>query len=193
MIEPSDDDPGDDDPFGDAIAAARQADVQRVAAAPAAGRHSVADLAAAGLTDHEIAAATGLDLATVAASPDVLVPLGPAHDARVARAIYHAAIGGERWSEKLDKFGDVQRLREHVAPDPRAASFYLENRQRSEWGGSVKEAVRVIVTRQLPKNVERAIAEANAIDVEISADQDAHEGQGQGGLSGRPGYVEREP
>lgn len=136
----------DDDPFGSYIAAqAAPAAPAATHGAPPAIRHTVAELAAAGLTDSEIAAATGLPLETVAASPDVLVPLGDAHDARVARAIYQAAVGGERWTEKLDRFGDTHRLREAVLPDTRAASFYLENRQRGAWGGNAERGVRVVV------------------------------------------------
>ena len=73
------------------------------------------------------------------------MPLGESHDMRVARAIYQAAIGGERWTEKLDRFGDTHRLREAVLPDTRAASFYLENRQRGAWGGNADRGVRVVV------------------------------------------------
>jgi len=149
-------DTDDDDPFGSYIALQRT----QTAVAPSGDPPlSIRQLAQAGLTDTEIARALGMPLETVQASPDVLVPLGAEHDARVARAIYHAAVGGERWTEKLDKFGDVHRLAEQVAPDPRAASFYLENRQRAAWGGTVKEAVRVVVVREMPK-----LRDANIFD-----------------------------
>ena len=145
----------DDDPFGPAALGEPQAPK------PPAVRHSLRELAAAGLTDAEIAAATGLPLATVQASPDVLVPLGEAHDARVARAVYQAAVGGETWTEKLDKFGEVQRLREYVMPDTRAAAFYLENRQRQAWGGTVKETVRVVVARDVGRLRDATIYDAS--------------------------------
>lgn len=182
---------GDDDPFGDAIAAQTSG---HVASAPqaGAGRSSIGDLARAGLTDHEIARALSMRLEDVQASPDVLVPLGEIHDARVARAIYAAAVGGERWEDKIDKFGDVQRVRSQVMPDTRAAAFYLENRQRQEWGGSVKEGVRVVVVRQMPKAIASALA-GDAIDAEISEPEPAQPGETPGGLSGRRGRQEREP
>lgn len=178
---------GDDDPFGDAIAAQSSG---HVASAPqaVAGRPTIADLARAGLTDHEIARALSMRLEDVQASPDVLVPLGDVHDARVARAVYAAAVGGERWEDKIDKFGDVQRVRSQVMPDTRAAAFYLENRQRQAWGGSVKESVRVVVVRQMPKAIASALA-GDVIDAEISASPDAQPSETPGASSGRPGYV----
>jgi hypothetical protein len=170
------DDTSDDDPFGAYIAA--QAAPAAPAATPAAHpavRHSIGELAAAGLTDSEISAATGLPLETVAASPEVLVPLGESHDMRVARAIYQAAIGGERWTEKLDRFGDTHRLREAVLPDTRAASFYLENRQRGAWGGNADRGVRVVVVAMDAMRA-RVMADADArrdaIDAEIEPGRD---------------------
>lgn len=149
----------DDDPFGSAIDAQRR----ETAAVPRSAdrRLSLGELARAGLTDAEIAAATGLPLADVQASPDVLVPLGEAHDARVARAVYQAAVGGERWQDKLDKFGDVQRVREQVLPDTKAAAFYLENRQRAAWGGNAERGVRVVVVAMDAMRA-RVMADADA-------------------------------
>ncbi len=116
---------------------------------PPGPSYSIADLAAAGLTDQEIARALGVSVADVAASADVLVPLGEAHDARVARAIYQAAVGGRRSRDVLDKFGDARTLLEDVAPDTRAASFYLERRQAGTWGTQPKVALQVVVMRGL--------------------------------------------
>jgi hypothetical protein len=109
--------------------------------------YRIADLAAAGLTDQEIARVLGMSVDDVAASADVLVPLGEAHDARVARAIYQSAVGGKRVHQVLDKFGDKQTLAEDVAPNTHAASFYLERRQAGTWGTQPKVALQVVVVR----------------------------------------------
>lgn len=108
---------------------------------------SVADLARAGMTDAEISAATGVPLHMVATSPDVLQPMTDLHDARVQRALYSAAVGGEAWSEKLDRFGDVHTVREYRAPDARAAMQWLERRQPAAWGEAARPVTYVVVER----------------------------------------------
>ena len=108
---------------------------------------TIRELALAGLTDEEIAERLGVPLAAVTESPDVLGTLGPAHDERVARALYSRAVGVTRWAEKLDKFGDVHRLREYVEPDARAGLAWLQARQRDAWGEQQSQGLRVVVVR----------------------------------------------
>lgn len=139
MDASTDDD--DRDPFAPVAPAG-----PRAPAVPAA-LPTIRELALAGLTDEEIAERLGIPLAAVTESPDVLVPLGDAHDARVARALYSRAVGVTRWAEKLDKFGDVHRLREYVEPDARAGLAWLQARQRQAWGEQQREPVRVVVVR----------------------------------------------
>ena len=140
---PTPDDDDDRDPF--APVAPPTAPAGPLPPAVPAALPSIRELALAGLTDEEIADRLGIPLASVAESPDVLVPLGEAHDARVQRALYARAVGGTRWAEKLDKFGDVHRLREYVEPDARAALSWLQARQRQAWGQDAAEGVRVVV------------------------------------------------
>ena len=99
------------------------------------------------MTDAEIAAATGLTVAQVATSPDVLQPMTDLHDARVQRALYSAAVGGEAWAEKLDRFGDVHTVREYRPPDARAAMQWLERRQPAAWGEAARPVTYVVVER----------------------------------------------
>ncbi len=59
-----------------------------------------------------------------------------AADERVARSLYHRAVGYTFDSEKVFQFqGAVVRapIREHVPPDTTAAIFWLKNRRKDEW------------------------------------------------------------
>lgn len=124
---------------------------------------TIRELALAGFTDAEIADRLGLPLHAVTESPDVLGALGPAHDERVARALYARAVGGIAWREQLDKFGDKHRLRETLAPDPKAALAWLQTRQRDAW--SVQQSERVVVV------VARAGDDARVIEHDDQVDQ----------------------
>ena len=85
--------------------------------------------------------------------PDELPPApvvgepGPEHDRAVVAALYRAAVGGEVWEEKLDKFGQVNRVRREVLPDVAAARKWLEARQPERWGQKQTQEFRVIVAR----------------------------------------------
>ena len=115
---------------------------------PVADRDAVMhQLALDGLTDAEIAQRLGLPLSEVRASPAVLSALTDAHDARVERALYESAVGGETWSQKLDRFGVLHTLRERRPGDPRAQLEWLGRRRPEAWADSRKPAVQVIVQR----------------------------------------------
>jgi hypothetical protein len=85
--------------------------------------------------------------------PDALPPApvvgepGPEHDRAVVAALYRAAVGGEVWEEKIDKFGQVNRVRREVLPDVAAARKWLEARQPETWGAKVTQEFRVVVAR----------------------------------------------
>lgn len=80
------------------------------------------------------------------APPTVGEP-GPEHDRAVVAALYRAAVGGEAWEEKVDKFGQVVRLSREVRPDVAAARKWLEARQAEAWGERRTQEFRVIVAR----------------------------------------------
>jgi hypothetical protein len=65
--------------------------------------------------------------------PDVCVPLSPVHDARVERALYERAIGGETWADAQDKLGGTVRLYQRVLPDVTAAKQWLQARKAEAW------------------------------------------------------------
>ena len=94
--------------------------------------NQVRALAEAGLTDSEIAVRVGASVDAVRAMPDVRVPLSPVHDARVERALYERAVGGETWNEVADKLGGTVRLYSRVLPDSNAAAKWLATR-KAEW------------------------------------------------------------
>lgn len=85
--------------------------------------------------------------------PDSLPPAplvgepGPEHDRAVVAALYRAAVGGEVWEEKVDKFGQVTRLAREVRPDVAAAKKWLESRTPEAWGEKRTQEFRVIVAR----------------------------------------------
>lgn len=85
--------------------------------------------------------------------PDALPPAplvgepGPEHDRAVVAALYRAAVGGEVWEEKVDKFGQVTRLAREVRPDVAAAKKWLESRTPEAWGEKRTQEFRVIVAR----------------------------------------------
>lgn len=85
--------------------------------------------------------------------PDALPPApvvgepGPEHDRAVVAALYRAAVGGEVWEEKIDKFGQVTRVRREVLPDVAAARKWLESRRPEAWGAKVTQEFRVVVSR----------------------------------------------
>ena len=60
-------------------------------------------------------------------------------DAKVAKALYQRAVGYSYDEEKVhfDKFGGVSTYdtKKHVPPDPNAAKFWLELRQKDLWKG----------------------------------------------------------
>jgi hypothetical protein len=91
------------------------------------------------------------DDAKPATVSDVAAPFTPTadHDAAVTAALYRRAVGCETWSEKLDKFGDVHRLKADVLPDPAAARLWLQARQPDKWGSEPQQGTRVYVV-QLP-------------------------------------------
>ena len=169
------DDDDDRDPFAPAPAAPPTALAGPRAPSVPAALPTIRELALAGLTDEEIAERLGIPLAAVTESPDVLVPLGDAHDARVARALYSRAVGVTRWAEKLDKFGDVHRLREYVEPDARAGLAWLQARQRQEWGETAGQGVRVVVV-SLDAMRERSLHGAT-IEHDASSSQAAPTGE----------------
>lgn len=72
---------------------------------------------------------------------------GPEHDRAVVAALYRAAVGGEVWEEKVDKFGQVTRLAREVRPDVAAARKWLESRTPETWGEKRTQEFRVIVAR----------------------------------------------
>lgn len=156
-------------------------------AAPAAPTASVRELAAQGLTDHEIAARTGMTVDAVRAHPDVLGAWTEAHDERVMRALYAAAVGGETWTDKLDKFGDVHRLAAQLPPDPKAALDWLRARRREQWGAQGGEASRVYVVA-LPMVAGNAGDWLQAIERERAVIEHRAD---PGGRSGAGGGVER--
>ena len=94
---------------------------------------NVRQLAEQGLTDAEIALRVGASVEAIRAMPDVRVALSDVHDARVERALYERAVGGETWSEQADKLGGTVRLYQRVLPDPTAAAKWLAIRKASEW------------------------------------------------------------
>lgn len=167
MDATTDDD--DRDPFAPMAPAGPQAP-----SVPAA-LPTIRELALAGLTDEEIAARLGIPLEAVTESPDVLGTLGPAHDERVARALYSRAVGVTRWAEKLDKFGDVHRLREYVEPDARAGLAWLQARRRQEWGETAGQGVRVVVV-SLDAMRERSL-HGTTIEHDASSSQAAPQGE----------------
>lgn len=77
-----------------------------------------------------------------------------AHDGAVRAALYRAAVGGEQWSETLDKVGDVRVLRREVAPDVGAARKWLEARAPDQWAEKRTQEFRVIVARIEGREVE---------------------------------------
>ena len=91
------------------------------------------------------------DDAQPATADEVAAPFTPTadHDAAVTAALYRRAVGGETWAEKLDKFGDVHRLKADVLPDPAAARLWLQARQPDKWGSEPEQGTRVYVV-QLP-------------------------------------------
>ena len=105
------------------------------------------DLALAGLTDTEIAAATGRSVESVQSDPAVLVPLGDAHIARIERALYGRAVGGVTWEERLDKLGEVRRVEAQVLPDPKSATTILERRAPDRWQAGRQEQLNVVIVR----------------------------------------------
>ncbi len=107
----------------------------------------IRQLALDGLTDSEIAQRLGLEVSDVRASPAVLVPLTDACLTRVERALYEAAVGGETWSEKLDRFGERHRLLARQAPDARAALEILGRRRPDDWADQRRPAIQVVVQR----------------------------------------------
>lgn len=167
MDASTDDD--DRDPFAPVAPAG-----PRAPAVPAA-LPTIRELALAGLTDEEIAERLGIPLAAVTESPDVLGTLGPAHDERVARALYSRAVGITRWAEKLDKFGDVHRLREYVEPDARAGLAWLQARQRQAWGEQQSQGLRVVVV-SLDAMRERSL-HGTTIEHDASSSQAAPQGE----------------
>lgn len=72
---------------------------------------------------------------------------GPEHDRAVVAALYRAAVGGEVWEEKADKFGQIVRLAREVRPDVAAARKWLEARAPETWGEKRTQEFRVIVAR----------------------------------------------
>lgn len=57
-------------------------------------------------------------------------------DERVARSLYHKAVGYTFDSEKVFQFqGEIVRapIKEHVPPDTTAMIFWLKNRRKDEW------------------------------------------------------------
>ena len=116
-------------------------------------------LAEQGLTDSEIAARVGMDVDAVRASPDVQVDLGPAHDARVTRALYERAVGTETWAETQDKLGSVRRLYSRVLPDTAAGKQWLQARNPEQWGERRHDALQVVVVRVLGHESARSVIE----------------------------------
>ena len=114
---------------------------------------------------------------------------GPEHDRAVVAALYRAAVGGEVWEEKVDKFGQVTRLAREVRPDVAAARKWLEARAPETWGEKRTQEFRVIVARI--DGVERdAVGLTIAGELDIASQQKflAPDAQTEGaGVSGRPG------
>lgn len=66
----------------------------------------------AGCTMAEIAAELGLTEAQVLRLPELAdAALGPTHIGRIEQTMYAEALPGEVWSEKLDRFGEVHKLK----------------------------------------------------------------------------------
>lgn len=118
---------------------------QEVAAITAA-RTAMQQLAAAGMTDAEIAAELKVSVKLVRASGVTRVPFTKEHDDRVARALFEAAVGGRvTWRERLDKDGIKHRLREEIPPDAKAALAWAERRDPEHWGEKRAPAVAVVL------------------------------------------------
>ena len=127
---------------------------------------AIRQLALDGLTDSEIAARLGLTPAQVRASPAVLGAVTDAHHDRVTRALYEAAVGGETWAQRMDKFGAVHTLRERLPPDPRAALSWLERQRPEAWADNRKPVVQVVV-RRITDAPPSAVLSLDATDAEI--------------------------
>jgi hypothetical protein len=112
--------------------------------------NQVRALAEQGLTDSEIALRVGASVEAVRAMPDVRVPLSPVHDARVERALYERAVGGETWAEVSDKLGGTVRLYQRVLPDPSAAAKWLATRKAEAWGDRPMVATNYVVHIPMP-------------------------------------------
>lgn len=111
---------------------------------------------------------------------------GPEHDRAVVAALYRAAVGGEVWEDKVDKFGQVIRLSREVRPDVAAARKWLEARAPEAWGEKRTQAFRVIVAR-----IDGQEREAVGLTIEHDAATQkflGHDAKGEGAaVSGRPG------
>lgn len=128
---------------------------------------SVRALAAEGLTDAEIADRLGIDATRAAALAADRPDWNAAHDARVMRALYAAAVGARSITERLDRLGDVRRLVADAAPDARAALAWLQARQREQWAREETRTVRVIVERKVDGIAPRIIEH----DAEAASDE----------------------
>ena len=89
-----------------------------------------------------------------------------AADERVARSLYHKAVGYTFDSEKVFQFqGEIVRAdtREHVPPDTTAGIFWLKNRRPAEWRDRIvnehtgKDGGPIETTSASPRELARAV------------------------------------
>ena len=93
----------------------------------------------AGLTDIEIASELGLTVGQVARLPELADALpGPAHAARVERALVEAALPGTSWRE-VPVAGELQRAESYRPPDVAAAKALLAAHRPERYGAAAQD------------------------------------------------------
>jgi transcriptional regulator with XRE-family HTH domain len=104
----------------------------------------VADLAAAGLTERQLALELEVHQSTITqwkkSHPefrDLLQTWKYEADKKVERSLYERATGYEHTEEKIfcSKDGEITRVEtiKHIPPDVKACIFWLKNRQADKW------------------------------------------------------------